>query len=66
MQQQQQQLAPIAQQKPPNATASSAREKIWSGVLEWIEKAKAIDQPKVTRQVPCHVTANIKEGDLEM
>lgn len=41
------------------------REKIWSGLLEWIEKTKP-DQTKITRQVPCHVTTNIKNGEAEI
>lgn len=42
-----------------------AREKIWSGILEWYEKAKTSEsQSKVPHQVPCYVTA--REGDPEM
>lgn len=44
---------------------SNSREKIWTGILEWIEKAKS-DQPKIARHVPCYVTTNIKDGEPEL
>lgn len=62
LQQQQQQAGAQQQQQ----AAVAPREKIWTGVVEWIEKAKSTDQPKVTRQVPCHVTANLKDNEAEM
>lgn len=43
------------------------RQTIWSGVLEWIEKAKnPADTQKQTRHVPCHVSANFKNGEAEL
>lgn len=42
------------------------REKIWSGVVEWIEKGKTADQNKASRTVPCHITSNVKDGEPEM
>lgn len=67
LQQQQQQQQNLQQQPQPNndGVAIRDREKIWSGLLEWIEKTKP-DQPKITRQVPCHVTTNIKDGEPEI
>lgn len=47
-----------------NSTMTPPREKIWSGILEWVEKAKSAEQAKVPHAVPCYVTA--KEGDPEM
>lgn len=58
-----------SQQPPPNGSGSVPREKIWSGVPEWIEKAKAADQLKVTHEVVCQVTpvtTKRKDGELEM
>jgi mediator of RNA polymerase II transcription subunit 25 len=60
-QQQQQQPTPSPVGMTPNA-----RERIWTGVLEWIEKPNKNDQTKVTRQVPCQVTATVKDGEPEM
>lgn len=43
------------------------RQNIWQGVLEWIEKAKnPADTQKHTRHVPCHVSANYKNGEPEL
>lgn len=48
-------------------TAQRDRHTIWQGIIEWIEKAKAPpDAPKQTRHLPCHVSANSKEGDPEL
>lgn len=56
------------QQAHANAQAANmpppVREKIWTGVLEWVEKAKNNSADKIPHQVPCYVTA--KEGDPEM
>lgn len=53
---------PVQGNKP---IGQQQREKIWTGVIEWLEKSKT-DQAKITRQVPCTVTANIKDGEPEM
>lgn len=47
---------------PGAPQAAPPREKIWSGILEWVEKSKS-EQGKVPHQVPCYVTA--KENDIE-
>lgn len=47
--------------------ASRERQTIWHGVLEWIEKAKnPTDQQKLTRHVPCSVSAGLKDGEPEL
>ncbi|CAD7077038.1 unnamed protein product [Hermetia illucens] len=66
---QQQQQQPNQQQQqqsgPPDAGATRAREVIWSGLLEWLEKTKP-ESTKVARSVPCEVTANMKDGGPEI
>lgn len=43
------------------------RHTIWQGVLEWLEKAKnPTDTQKLTRHVPCQVSANSKDGEPEL
>lgn len=43
------------------------RHTIWTGTLEWIEKSKPLtDIPKITRNVPCTVSASIKNGEPEL
>ncbi|XP_015111836.1 mediator of RNA polymerase II transcription subunit 25 isoform X2 [Diachasma alloeum] len=43
------------------------RPTIWHGILEWSEKARnPTDPQKQTRQVPCHVSANTKDGEPEL
>ncbi|KAG5897917.1 hypothetical protein JTB14_014033 [Gonioctena quinquepunctata] len=43
------------------------RQTIWQGLLEWIEKPKnATDQQKITKHVPCSVSANSKDGEPEL
>lgn len=43
------------------------RNTIWQGLLEWIEKPKNSSDPqKVTRHVPCQVSANTKDGEPEL
>ncbi|XP_063542521.1 mediator of RNA polymerase II transcription subunit 25-like isoform X1 [Cydia strobilella] len=40
---------------------------IWSGVLEWMEKGKNPgDQQKVTKHLPCQVSANSKDIEPEL
>lgn len=56
----QQQVQPT----PPGSNILQSREKIWSGVLEWVEKAKNTSADKIPHQVPCYVTA--KESDPDM
>ncbi|KAF7285039.1 mediator of RNA polymerase II transcription subunit 25-like isoform X2 [Rhynchophorus ferrugineus] len=54
-------------QQPTQQMSGRERHTIWQGVLEWIEKPKnPTDQQKVTRQVPCQVSANSKDGEPEM
>ncbi|XP_011299870.1 mediator of RNA polymerase II transcription subunit 25 isoform X2 [Fopius arisanus] len=46
---------------------SRERPTIWHGMLEWSEKARNPSDPqKQTRQVPCHVSANTKDGEPEL
>lgn len=43
------------------------RQTIWQGIVEWIEKAKnPTDAQKQTRHVPCQVSSNTKDGDLDL
>ncbi|XP_044255360.1 mediator of RNA polymerase II transcription subunit 25-like isoform X3 [Tribolium madens] len=43
------------------------RPSIWQGLLEWIEKPKnPTDQQKITKHVPCQVSANSKDGEPEL
>ncbi|XP_031341690.1 mediator of RNA polymerase II transcription subunit 25-like isoform X2 [Photinus pyralis] len=43
------------------------RHTIWQGLLEWIEKPKnSSDSQKITRHVPCQVSANTKDGEPEL
>ncbi|CAG9766643.1 unnamed protein product [Ceutorhynchus assimilis] len=58
-----------AQSAQPAVQQMGGRERhtIWHGVLEWIEKPKnPTDQQKVTKQVPCQVSSNSKDGEPEM
>ncbi|XP_068624974.1 mediator of RNA polymerase II transcription subunit 25-like isoform X2 [Battus philenor] len=55
----------------PSTSGTSAqplqRTYIWSGVLEWMEKGKAPgDQQKVTKHLPCQVSANSKDIEPEL
>ncbi|XP_046405213.1 mediator of RNA polymerase II transcription subunit 25-like isoform X3 [Ischnura elegans] len=49
---------------------SAVRERptIWHGILEWIEKPKNASDAaqKLTRHVPCQVSANTKDGEPEL
>ncbi|KAJ8964091.1 hypothetical protein NQ317_004944 [Molorchus minor] len=58
-----------AQGVPPGQQQQMAqvreRHTIWQGLLEWIEKPKN-DQPKITKHVPCKVSANCKDGEPEL
>lgn len=43
------------------------RQTIWTGTLEWIEKSKPLNEiPKITRNVPCIVSATVKNGEPEL
>nr|XP_018900911.1 PREDICTED: mediator of RNA polymerase II transcription subunit 25 isoform X2 [Bemisia tabaci] len=56
----------IQQGMPPNPQQSGReRHTIWHGVVEWIEKPK-IEPQKITRNVPCTVSANSKDGEPEL
>ncbi|KAK5643320.1 hypothetical protein RI129_007165 [Pyrocoelia pectoralis] len=53
----------------PNQSVGLGRERhtIWQGLLEWIEKPKnSSDSQKITRHVPCQVSANTKDGEPEL
>lgn len=65
-QQNQVQMANPQQQQPPQqmnkpAEGPVAKERIWSGALEYIDK-----QHKVTRQISVVATAAVKDGEPEM
>ncbi|KAI8432646.1 hypothetical protein MSG28_013623 [Choristoneura fumiferana] len=48
-------------------SAAPQRTYIWSGVLEWMEKGKNPgDQQKVTKHLPCQVSANSKDIEPEL
>lgn len=58
-------------QRPPGQAnqslgASRERHTIWQGLLEWIEKPKISSDPKITRHVPCQVSAGLKDGKPEV
>nr|CAD7574221.1 unnamed protein product [Timema californicum] len=58
---------PSVNTAPIGGTFPRERHTIWQGVLEWIEKAKnPTDPQKVTRHVPCQVSANLKDGEPEL
>ena len=43
------------------------RHTIWAGMLEWIEKGKnPNDNQKITKQVPCQISAALKEGEPDL
>ncbi|XP_049879921.1 mediator of RNA polymerase II transcription subunit 25-like isoform X2 [Pectinophora gossypiella] len=51
----------------PATPAPMQRAYIWSGVLEWMEKGKAPgDTQKVTKLLPCQVSANSKDIEPEL
>ncbi|XP_063704744.1 mediator of RNA polymerase II transcription subunit 25 [Culicoides brevitarsis] len=57
------------QQQQPQPTAgpqTQQRQRIWSGIVEWVEKSNKTDQTKVPRQAPFQVTANVKDGELDI
>lgn len=57
----------ITSQAGQQTNQQRERPTIWQGVLEWIEKPKnPTDQQKVTRHVPCSVSANSKDGEPEL
>lgn len=67
---------PMAGQQPPGQmqmpgmqqqpAVARERHTIWTGVLEWIEKSRNSDAQKMTRHVPCQVSAHIKDGEPEL
>ncbi|XP_022903004.1 mediator of RNA polymerase II transcription subunit 25-like [Onthophagus taurus] len=62
--------AQVAQSGQQSQQLSNGRQRqtIWHGVLEWIEKLKTpnLNDPKQTKQVPCQVTSNSKDGEPEL
>lgn len=51
-------------QSPATSTSApgpAQRTYFWSGVLEWMEKGKASGDQKITKLLPCQVSANSKE-----
>ncbi|XP_050356337.1 mediator of RNA polymerase II transcription subunit 25-like isoform X4 [Nymphalis io] len=48
------------------AASPAQRTYIWSGVLEWMEKGKTPGDQKVTRHLPCQVSANSKDAEPEL
>ncbi|XP_045479240.1 mediator of RNA polymerase II transcription subunit 25 [Harmonia axyridis] len=55
------------QQQVGQMQSSRERHTIWQGLLEWIEKPKnAPEQQKITKHVPCQVSANSKDGEPEL
>ena len=49
------------------AGGNQQRQTLWQGVLEWIEKAKnPNDTQKLTRHVPCQVSANPRDGEPDL
>ncbi|XP_061380464.1 mediator of RNA polymerase II transcription subunit 25-like isoform X1 [Danaus plexippus] len=51
----------------PGPSGPLQRTYIWSGVLEWMEKGKTPgDQQKVTKLLPCQVSANSKDIEPEL
>ncbi|XP_020293068.1 mediator of RNA polymerase II transcription subunit 25 [Pseudomyrmex gracilis] len=64
-------VSSITQQTNPQAqnTAPSVitRQNVWQGLLEWIEKPKNGEgQTKQTRQVPVHVSCNVRDGEPDV
>ncbi|KAJ8922602.1 hypothetical protein NQ315_007633 [Exocentrus adspersus] len=65
------QVATSQAQNPPQGQPQQLgnvreRHTIWQGVLEWTEKPKNPDQQKITKHIPCQVSANSKEGEPEL
>ncbi|XP_071442630.1 mediator of RNA polymerase II transcription subunit 25 [Hetaerina americana] len=56
--------------QPTGTSQPAVRERhtIWQGILEWIEKPKNASDAtqKLTRHVPCQVSANTKDGEPEL
>ncbi|XP_013168513.1 PREDICTED: mediator of RNA polymerase II transcription subunit 25-like [Papilio xuthus] len=51
----------------PGGPPTLKRTYIWSGILEWMEKGKTSgDQQKVTKHLPCQVSANSKDVEPEL
>lgn len=57
----------LMQQGTQNPQQGRERRTIWQGVLEWLEKAKnPTSDQKITKHVPCQVSANFKDGEPEL
>ncbi|XP_026680301.1 mediator of RNA polymerase II transcription subunit 25 [Diaphorina citri] len=68
-QQQQQQVGQPGGPQGQQPLQQGARERhtIWQGMVEWIEKGKNPNDPqKLTRTVPCQVSANSRDGQPEL
>ncbi|KAK9886904.1 hypothetical protein WA026_019161 [Henosepilachna vigintioctopunctata] len=62
-----QNVAQPGQQQAVQVGPGRERHTIWQGLLEWIEKPKSVqDQQKITKHVPCQVSANSKDGEPEL
>ena len=58
---------PGLQQQQQQQGAAKERTTIWQGLLEWHEKQKSPPEgQKIPRQVPCHVTASVVNGEAEV
>ncbi|KAJ9601081.1 hypothetical protein L9F63_000816, partial [Diploptera punctata] len=54
-------------QAPSQPQWHQQRHTLWQGILEWIEKARnPNDSQKVTRHVPCQVSANPRDGEPDL
>ncbi|XP_018326759.1 mediator of RNA polymerase II transcription subunit 25 isoform X2 [Agrilus planipennis] len=61
------QSQPTPQQSNPAMGTGRERHTIWQGLLEWLEKPKnSSETQKITRQVPCQVSASSKDGEPEL
>ncbi|KAI5703346.1 hypothetical protein M8J75_010664 [Diaphorina citri] len=55
------------QGQQPLQQGARERHTIWQGMVEWIEKGKNPNDPqKLTRTVPCQVSANSRDGQPEL
>ncbi|KAI5733839.1 hypothetical protein M8J76_016621 [Diaphorina citri] len=55
------------QRQQPLQQGARERHTIWQGMVEWIEKGKNPNDPqKLTRTVPCQVSANSRDGQPEL
>ncbi|KAH1026501.1 mediator of RNA polymerase II transcription subunit 25 [Dendroctonus ponderosae] len=55
-------------QPPTQQITNRDRPTIWQGLLEWNEKPKNanVENQKISKQVPCQVTCNTKDGEPEL